>query len=263
MSQWKWCVEDSDGKVIKGWYEDNGTWYYLNDEGIMQTGWKKDKDGRWYYLDSNGAMKTGWLKDNDKWYYLEPNSTGYKGEMYGNRTALIDGKSYEFNSTGAWIEDSLVSDKCINFIKSWEGFIKEGKKYYDCVGVLTQGYGLTGDEIKNLPEQISEPEAAALLKKVVNNKYAPIIKKNLDSKGVCLKQHEFDALVSFAYNCGTAGLLDSTLYKNVCTGIRNKDTITSNFQAWSNGGGKRIEGLYRRRTKEAAMFLDRDYTGNN
>ncbi|MGN2339457.1 glycoside hydrolase family protein [Clostridium cagae] len=262
MSNWKWCVQGEDEKVIKGWYEDNRTWYYLNDEGVMQTGWIEDKDGRWYYLDSNGSMKTGWLKDKDKWYYLEPNSTGYKGEMYCNYTSNIEGKSYTFNSTGAWVEDSLVNSKCIDFIKSWEGFIDEGKKYYDMVGVLTQGYGLTGDEIKNLPEQISEPEAAELLKKVVNNKYAQIIKKDLDHKGVCLKQHEFDALVSFSYNCGTTGLLGSTLYKNIVAGIRDKDTITSNFQAWSNGGGKRIEGLYRRRTKEADMFLNADYTGN-
>ncbi|ACD22818.1 cell wall-binding protein [Clostridium botulinum] len=262
MSQWKWCVENQDGTITKGWYEDNGKWYYLKDNGTMGTGWIEDKDSHWYYLDESGAMKTGWLKDKDKWYYLNPVSNGYKGEMFGNCTKIIDGKEYSFNDSGAWVEDSLVSSKCIDFIKSWEGFIKEGKKYYDCVGVLTQGYGLTGDEIKNLPEQISEPEAAALLKKVVNNKYAKVIKDDLDSKKITLKQHEFDALVSFAYNCGTVGLLGSTLYRNVCSGIRDKDTINSNFQAWSNGGGKRIEGLYRRRTKEADMFLNADYTGN-
>jgi len=39
-------------------------------------------------------------------------------------------------------------------------------------------------------------------------------------------------------------------------------SLIANFQAWSNGGGRRIEGLYRRRTKEAAMFLNSDYTGN-
>ncbi|AIY82239.1 phage lysozyme family protein (plasmid) [Clostridium botulinum 202F] len=259
MSNWKWCVEDSDGKVIKGWYEGNGTWYYLNDEGVMQTGWMKDKDGRWYYLDSNGAMKTGWLKDKDKWYYLEPNSTGYKGEMYGNRTALIDGKEYNFDSTGAWIEDSLVSAKCIEFIKSWEGYFS--KPYYDCVGVKTLGYGMTGKEIEGL-EYVTEGQATSMLKEWINKKYAPPIKKDLESKNVNLKQHEFDALVSFAYNCGTSGLLGSTLYRNVCNGIIDKDTITANFIAWSNGGGRRIEGLYSRRTKEAAMFLDGDYAGN-
>ncbi len=259
MSNWKWCVQGEDGKVIKGWYEDNGTWYYLNDEGIMQTGWLKDNDGRWYYLDENGAIKTGWLKDKDKWYYLNPISNGYKGEMFGNCTATIEGKSYKFDSTGAWIEDSLVSAKCIEFIKSWEGYFS--KPYYDCVGVKTLGYGMTGKEIEGL-EYVTEEQATSMLKDWLNKKYAPVVKKDLDSKGISLKQHEFDALISFAYNCGTVGLLGSTLYRNVCSGIRDKDTITSNFQAWSNGGGKRIEGLYRRRTKEAAMFLNGDYTCN-
>ncbi|NFO86432.1 cell wall-binding protein [Clostridium botulinum] len=260
MSNWKWCVENQDGTITKGWYQDGDNWYYLNDEGIMQIGWVKDKDGRWYYLDESGAMKTGWIKYKDKRYYLEPNSTGYKGEMYGNRTAIIDRKEYKFDFTGEWIENSLVSSKGIGFIKSWEGFYPN--KYYDCVGVLTQGYGMTGKEIENLPDKISEYEATKLLKEWISKKYAPVIKKDLESKNVDLKQHEFDALVSFAYNCGTVGLLGSTLYRNVCSGIRDKDTITSNFQAWSNGGGKRIEGLYRRRTKEADMFLNADYTGN-
>lgn len=259
MSNWKWCVENQDGTITKGWYEDNEKWYYLKDNGTMATGWIEDKDGRWYYLDSNGAMKTGWLKDKDKWYYLNPISNGYKGEMFGNCTTTIDGKKYSFDSTGAWVEDSLVSSKCIDFIKSWEGYF--AKPYYDCVGVKTLGYGMTGKEIEGL-DYVTEEQATSMLKEWINNKYAPPIKKDLDSKGISLKQNEFDALVSFAYNCGTVGLLGSTLYRNVCSGIRDKDTITSNFQAWSNGGGKRIEGLYRRRTKEAAMFLNGDYTCN-
>ncbi len=261
MSNWKWCVENENGTITKGWYEDNSKWYYLKDNGTMATGWIEDKDGRWYYLDESGSMKTGWLRDKNKWYYLNPIGNGFKGEMYGNCTKVIDGKEYNFDSTGAWIEDSLVSSKGIDFIKSWEGFYPN--KYYDCVGVLTQGYGLTGKEIEDLPATITEEKATELLKEWINKKYAPVVKKDLESKNVNLKQHEFDALVSFSYNCGTSGLLGSTLYRNVCNGIRDKDTITSNFQAWSNGGGKRIEGLYRRRTKEAAMFLNADYTGNN
>lgn len=43
-NQWKWCVEDASGNILKGWYEDKGKWYYLKDNGIMATGWIKDKD---------------------------------------------------------------------------------------------------------------------------------------------------------------------------------------------------------------------------
>ncbi|MBN1065743.1 lysozyme [Clostridium botulinum] len=259
MTQWKWCVEGQDGKVIKGWYEESGNWYYLNDEGVMQTGWVKDKDKLWYYMDSNGVMQTGWIELKGVWYYLEESSTGYKGKCYIDCTATINGKQYTFDKDGHMLENSLVSEACINFIKSWEGFF--AKPYYDMVGVLTLGYGMTGDEIKGL-SSITESKASDMLKDLINNKYAQIIKKSLDDKNISLKQNEFDALVSFAYNCGTAGLLGSTLYKNIVAGIRDKNTIISNFQAWSNGGGKRIEGLYRRRMKEAAMFLDSDYTGN-
>jgi lysozyme len=264
MNQWKWCLTNSDGKIIKGWYFDNGKWYHLNnDVGVLDTGWFQDKDQRWYYLDEvNGDLKTGWIQLKGVWFFLERDSNGYMGECYVNRTATIDGKSYSFDPQGHLISNSLVSDNCINFVKSFEGFFPN--KYYDCVGVLTQGYGMTGIEIANLPNEISEETASNMLKDLINKNYAQVIKDDLNNKGVSLSQNEFDALVSFAYNCGTDALLNqSTLYKNVCNGIRDYNTILGNFQSWSNGGGKRIEGLYRRRTKEANIFLNSDYTGNN
>jgi len=262
MSQWKWCITDNDGKVIKGWYQDKGKWYHLDENsGIMNTGWFQDKNKRWYYLDEiNGDMKIGWIQLKNIWYYLESSGTGYMGSCYIDCTATINDKSYSFDKDGKWIEtNNLVSDGCINFVKSWEGF--SAIPYKDDVGVLTLGYGITGSEITGLTS-ITETEAAEMLKDLINNKYASVIKNDLDSKIISLRQNEFDALVSFAYNCGIAGLLGSALYKNVIVGVRDINTITSNFQAWSNGGGQRIEGLYRRRTKEAAMFLNADYTGN-
>ncbi|OOM81939.1 phage lysozyme [Clostridium puniceum] len=119
---------------------------------------------------------------------------------------------------------------------------------------------MTGEEIQGISE-VTEEQATSMLKDWINNKHAPVIKLDLDCRGITLNQNEFDALVSFAYNCGTGGLLNSTLYRRICEGVRDSSLIT-NFQAWSNGGVRRIEGLYRRRTKEAAMFLNSDYTGN-
>lgn len=250
------------------WKEIDDKWYCYDNGQPIKGEWVEDSESRWYYLDAkDGAMQTGWFQTrfNNHWFYAYkesiPSKGIYTGMIVQDKTIEIDGKSYSFDKDGHWIENaSLVSDECINFIKSWEGFYPN--KYVDCVGVLTQGYGLTGDEIKDLPDTITEKQASDILKDLVNNKYAKVIKHDLDSKGITLKQNEFDALVSFAYNCGTQGLLGSTLYKNVCEGIRDYDTILSNFTAWSNGGGRRIEGLYRRRVKEAAMFLKADYTGN-
>jgi GH24 family phage-related lysozyme (muramidase) len=146
----------------------------------------------------------------------------------------------------------LISKQCVDFIKDFEGFEPTIKN--DIVNVPTLGYGMTGKEIQGL-KHITEEQASIMLEKLLNDNYALPIKKNLDANRFVLNQNEFDALVSMAYNIGVSGLFGSTLYKNVLKGIKDKSTITANFQAWSNAGGKRVEGLYRRRTEEAKMFL--------
>jgi len=264
MAKWQWCLVDDNDVLLTGWQKTGDFWYYLRSNGTMATGWIQDS-GRWYFLNENGQMLTGWYQDdnNDKWYYLyeetDSSNAKYKGAMAADCTIIINNKSYTFNSDGSMVDGSLVSDDGIDFIKSWEGFYSE--PYIDCVGVLTLGYGMTGDEISGI-SSVTEAQASEMLKDLVNTKYANVIKSDLNDKGVNLSQNQFDAFASFSYNCGTEALLGSTLYKNVVAGVRDPDTITSNFQAWSNGGGQRIEGLYRRRTKEAAMFLNADYTGN-
>ena len=285
--RWYYFYEKEDttkgqvkGNMAIGWVEvQDGKWYYFyketdekacNYKGSMATSWIQD-EGHWYYLSENsdsseGMMQKGWIQYQNKWYYLLENTdeskSEYKGQMVAS-TRTIHDEEYSFNSDGSWIEhEGLLSPKGISYCKSWEGFY--ANKYYDCVGVLTQGYGMTGDEIANLPALITEETAATLLESLIDKKYAQKVKADLDSKGVELQQNEFDALVSFAYNCGTDALLNkSTLYKNIVAGVKDVTTITSNFQAWSNDGeGNRIDGLYRRRTSEAAMFLKADYTGN-
>ena len=65
-------------ELSKGWIEDAKAknWYFMNEKGIMETGWLKDKDDKWYYLNtrsdgSKGSMKIGWNKINNEWYYLQ------------------------------------------------------------------------------------------------------------------------------------------------------------------------------------------------
>lgn len=150
----------------------------------------------------------------------------------------------------------LVSKELANFVKSFEGF--SATPYLDCAGVKTLGYGMTGKEIEGL-NYVTEEQASDMLEDLLNNKYATLLKNDLNSKGIQLTQNQFDALVSMAYNVGVGGVLGSTLYKNICKGIRDVSTITTNFTAWSYAGGKQVTGLLRRRKEEAAMFFG---TGN-
>jgi len=146
----------------------------------------------------------------------------------------------------------LVSKQCVDFVKRFEGFYPN--PYYDIVGVKTLGYGMTGKEIEGL-SSVTESQASKMLEDLLNNRYAIPIKQDLDRRGVKLNQNQFDALVSMAYNVGYAGVLGSTLYKNICNGVRDKATITANFEMWSMAGGEQVYGLLRRRREEAAMFF--------
>lgn len=113
-----WYYLDASGKMLTDWQKVNGKWYYFGSSGSMATSWKY-VGGRWYYFDkTNGDMKTGWYKDGSTWYYLDPTNGDMKkgwikvgGNWYylnssgamvtGSQT--IDGKVYNFASSGEWI----------------------------------------------------------------------------------------------------------------------------------------------------------------
>lgn len=262
---WKWCYENEDKTLATGWKELEGKWYFLNSNGTMATGWILDND-KWYFLDNtNGDMKTGWLLDKGQYYYLADN-----GAMYCNCSSEINGTTYYFDGKGV-MSEKVLSDAGAEFIGSWEGL--STKAYYDpyygpsVKKYWTIGYGTTylanPSAFPNGLDSVCTKEQAVQWLGDEAKNCADTIKADLESKGVRLKQYEMDALISFAYNCGTGSLLSSTLYKNICAGIRDANTITANFQAWSNSNGQRSAGLFKRRTSEAALFLNGDYTGNN
>lgn len=259
-SKWKWCLEKDDGTLQTGWVQIGDYWYYLKTSGIMATGWINHTDGKWYYLDDGtGRMVTGWNKINDKWYYLNSD-----GSMAVNIT--IDG--YKLDINGVW-QESILSDAGADFIGGWEDLWLKAD-YDPCYpGVekyITIGYGTTYEARPDaFPQGINSEctiEQARTWLKEEGKEKADAIKNDLDNRGLTLEQHELDALISFSYNCGAGSLLNSTLYKNAVAGVRDVDTITSNFLAWNKANGKVEPGLTKRRKSEAALFLNSDYTGN-
>lgn len=65
-------------------------------------------------------------------------------------------------------------------------------------------------------------------------------------------QHEFDALVSFAYNVGLGNLKTSTLLRLHMAG--DKDGAANQFQKWTRASGKIMAGLITRRSNEAELY---------
>lgn len=69
-----------------------------------------------------------------------------------------------------------------------------------------------------------------------------------------LKQHEYDALVSFVFNLGCANFHQSTLLKLINLG--KKKAAAGEFHKWCHSGQKTLPGLVKRRAKEADVFLN-------
>lgn len=67
-----------------------------------------------------------------------------------------------------------------------------------------------------------------------------------------LQQCQFDALVSFAYNCGAENLRRSTLLRKV--NQREFGVAADEFLRWTRANGKILNGLVRRRSAESKLF---------
>ena len=138
-----------------------------------------------------------------------------------------------------------TSQRGINLIKQFEGVRLTA---YKCpAGVYTIGYGHTRGVQRGM--KITEEEARAFLAADLLNSEKAV--ERYDSV-YHWNQNEFDALVSFTFNCGAANL--RSLLRN---GRRNRSQIAETLPLYRKAGGKVLKGLERRRAAEKALFLER------
>lgn len=139
-------------------------------------------------------------------------------------------------------------EKAARFIAKFEGFVDH--VYRDAIDVETIGYGETD---RGIIEQyrhggISEPEAFELLVRRVAD-FAEGVDQLVE---VPLNDDQHAALTSFAYNLGLGALAESTLRQKLNVG--NYEAVPSELAKWVYAGGRRLEGLVRRREAEADLF---------
>ena len=138
-----------------------------------------------------------------------------------------------------------TSQRGIKLIKQFEGVRLTA---YKCpAGVYTIGYGHTRGVTRGM--KITEEEASAFLAADLRNSEKAV--ERYDSI-YHWNQKEFDALVSFTFNCGAANL--RSLLRN---GRRNRSQIAETLPLYRKAGGKVLKGLERRRAAEKALFLER------
>lgn len=138
-----------------------------------------------------------------------------------------------------------TSQRGIDLIKQFEGLRLTA---YKCpAGVYTIGYGHTRGVKRGM--KITEEEASAYLTADLRNSEKAV--ERYDSI-YHWNQNEYDALVSFTFNCGATNL--RSLLRN---GGRNRSQIAATLPLYRKAGGKVLKGLERRRAAEKALFLER------
>lgn len=133
-----------------------------------------------------------------------------------------------------------TSKNGIDLIKRFEGCVLSA---YKCpAGVWTIGYGHTTGVKPGLT--ITQAEADSYLRYDLE-RYEMFVGYNAPKT---INQNQFDALVSFAYNCGVANL--KTLVKN-----RNLEQIGKAILLYNKARGKVLNGLVKRRQAEHDLFF--------
>ena len=136
-----------------------------------------------------------------------------------------------------------VSENGLQLIKSFEGLRLTA---YRCpAGKWTIGYGHTKGVKKGM--YISEEVATHFLIEDVQ-RVEPVINSYNDIYH--WTQNEFDALASFAFNCGTGNLKKLLKY-----GQRTKSEIADAILLYNKANGRMLRGLVRRRKAERKLFV--------
>jgi lysozyme len=152
-----------------------------------------------------------------------------------------------------------------NLIKHFEGCHKrvgpDRYQAYVCpAGVLTIGFGITrADKYKFGPNTIWSMADCDEAFVDSMREYEAAVHRMVT---VALQPWQYDALVSFCFNCGPGNLQKSTLLRKLNAGDYAGAALE--FHRWNKGGGKVLNGLVRRRASEALLFqniADANYDG--
>ena len=154
-----------------------------------------------------------------------------------------------------------TSQRGLDLIHSFESF--EATTYPDPGpnGLpVTGGWGTTRDE-SGQPFKLGVTHDRAYWDRLFARDLSSVeTGVNVLLRGKPTTQNQFDALVSFAYNVGldiddddiAEGLGDSTLLRKHLAG--DYAGAKAQFASWVNAGGKKLNGLVRRREAEAALY---------
>ena len=220
-----------DSNVYSDFYFIGKNSHVLNGDIVKVSG--KSSDGtalEIIFTNPYGEESTGWISINNLTEYIPPVPPPVPPDI-------------------VYVRPTKTSDAGIEMIKGFEGFRDTayklpGEKYY------TIGYGHTGSDVY-AGMKISREQAEEFLRQ-------DLIKAENYVKNYCahlnLNQNQFDALVSFTFNCGPENL-DKLLHGESGKENRPLEKLPEHMPYYRLDATKQISnGLVKRRAAEVALF---------
>ena len=159
------------------------------------------------------------------------------GEAFSSRPkeGWTDTRTDEIVGANTGLQSSLI-----DFVKGFEGF---NSSAYDDHGQTSIGYGtVAADGVTSISEEEAERELKRELTTHQNH-----VQDYAKLKGYNFTKNELNALTSFSYNIGS-------IYQLTANGTRTKAQIKKKMLEYVNASGQPLEGLKKRRAKEAELF---------
>jgi lysozyme len=151
-----------------------------------------------------------------------------------------------------------VGQKAIRLISHFEG--RANYAYNDPVGLCTVGVGHLLDPPRRCSRSDFTRYGTQERPKMTDEHVDRILRRDLSAfeLGVSrlvrpdTRQHEFDAMVSLAFNIGLGGFQGSSVRRH--HNARREYRAGLAFMLWVFGGGQRLPGLVRRRRSERNLY---------
>lgn len=174
-----------------------------------------------------------------------------KAEREGKKHQLVYGKQ----ATGEYtmFKPYRMSDSGLDMLTLLEG--SRNKAYLDSAGLPTIGVGhlIKDSEKELLVAEITDEQVRALL--VADVKEAERGLNNVVE--VVLIQTQVDALLSFIFNVGVGAFASSTMLQLINKGKHKQ--AAEEFSRWKYAGGVVVNGLIKRREREAKLYKEGVY----
>ena len=241
---------------------------FLSADGLSKL---KDDEGTiaGLYNDPSGFCTFGvghLVHQKDKWSCFMLEAAAADETWKKNVAKQWSGKPYEtaYLTCGTAFMDKFADLKTKSIETAKTGIAQ--KKYGKAFDKLSTGEQET---VTSLAAAAVDEQAKVLAKTadaVLKEDVTPFEKAVRDNVTESLTQAEFDALVSLSFNIGASNFASSGLVKEINKGKHKtgevKDrkaaitAIEAGFAAWNKSKGVVLDGLTKRRAKEADRFLE-------